>query len=130
MTTTACPTGEAVSAALGGTFTLSQKSTPATDAIICTYSAGGHPSASITYAVSPSGSESALKAHLKQIASALGTGGGKAVSGVGDAAYVGTTTLGATTASAIYAVKGNESLVLVAAAPAASVESYATTLLG
>jgi len=130
MTTTTCPTGAAVSAGLGGTFTLSHSTSPTSGAIICTYRSGGSDAASITYAVQPNGTESALKANLKRLASTLGKNGGKAVSGVGDAAYVGTTTFGATTATAIYAVKGNESLVLVATAPQSAVESYANTLLG
>jgi len=84
----------------------------------------------LTYSVAPSGSESAVRSRLTALAGGLGNGGGKAVSGVGDAAFSGSTTFGSVDANAIYAIKGTETVLLVATAPLSKVESYASSLLG
>ncbi len=71
-----------------------------------------------------------MRSRLQALSGGLGNGGGKAVSGIGDAAYSGSTTFGSVDAKAIYAIKGTKTVLLVASAPLSKVESYASSLLG
>jgi hypothetical protein len=132
MTASACPSDASVSAALGGTFTLKKTLTPDTSSIACTYTASTGGGAQIDYSVAPSGSEAMVRTRLRALAGGLGSTGGKPLSGVGDAAYSGTTTIGTgvVDASAVYTIKGLETLLIVASAPLPKVKAYAATLLG
>jgi hypothetical protein len=128
--TSTCPSAAQVSAALGSSFTLTKKLSVDSSSIECSYSASGGGGVLLTYSVAPSGSESAVRARLTALAGGLGNGGGKPVSGVGDAAYAGSTSFGSVDAKAIYAIKGTKTVLLVASAPLTKVEAYASSLLG
>ena len=121
-----------MSAALGGTFTLQKTLKPDSSSIECTYTASTGGGAQISYSVAPSGSQAMVRSRLRALAIGLGSGGGKPASGIGDAAYTGSTTIGTgvVNASGVYTIKGLETLLIVASAPLPKVEAYAKTLLG
>jgi len=132
MLSATCPSATSVSAALGGTFTLKTYQVPDSSSVACSYISPTGGGAQISYSVAATGAESMVKSRLRAIASILGSAGRKTTPGIGDTAYTGSTTIGTgvVDASAVYAIKGLKTLLLVASAPRPKVEAYARHLLG